>query len=95
MQEKLLVLGRIIKGILFDPVYQDFYVFQCEYKNGDILFSPVMSHQNYMVYEIGLRSLIMSGEMKNYFLLGSGSEDDMTELLYREMDAVKKSYELN
>lgn len=84
------VLSKLVRGILSDPVYKDFYVLESDHKNGDKVFSPVMDHDNYMIYEAGLRSKTISGEIKYFRVLGRGSEDEMTDLLYSESDHYKK-----
>lgn len=89
---KEFVLSKLARGILNDPVYKDYYLIRSELANGDILFSPVMSHENYMIYNAGLRAKVLNGEIKHFGLLGRGSEDDMTDLLYSESEKLNKFY---
>lgn len=89
---KEFVLSKFARGILNDPVYKDYYVIKVQLTNGDILFSPVMSHENYMIYSAGLRAKVLNGEVKHFHLLGRGSEDEMSDLLYSESEALTKFY---
>jgi len=87
------VLSKIARGILNDPVYKDFYVVKSNLKNGDCVLSPVMDHSNFMIYESGLRTKTVSGEISDFVTLGRGSEEDMLELLDAEKDTLTKSFQ--
>lgn len=87
------VLSKIARGILNDPVYKDFYVVKSNLKNGDCVLSPVMDHSNFMIYESGLRTKTVSGEISDFVTLGRGSEEDMFELLDAEKDTLTKSFQ--
>lgn len=84
MALKDFVLSKLVRGILSDPVYKDFYLLEATHKNGDIILSPVMDHNNYMIYEAGLRSKAITGEIISFRTLGRGAEDDISDLLYSE-----------
>lgn len=86
------VLSKLALGILNDPVYKDFYVLKSVAANGDIVLSPVMDHGNYLIYESGLRNKVITREIKDFCTLGRGSEDEMTDLLYSEQNAITQFY---
>lgn len=87
------ILSKVARGILNDPVYKDFYVVKSNLKNGDCVLSPVMDHSNFMIYESGLRTKTISGEIIDFVTLGRGSEEDMFDLLDAEKEILTKSFE--
>lgn len=75
-------LTDAIKKLINDPAYDDYYLYSYTTKRGEIKYSSMLNHNDSMIYRSGLDVKLASKDIKSFYLLGVGSEDDITDLKY-------------
>lgn len=75
-------LTDAIKKLINDPVYDDYYLYVYTTRRGDKKYSCVLPHADNLIFSHGLAIRLACGEIKSYYLVGVGSEDDIADLKY-------------
>lgn len=75
-------LSSAARAMLKDPVHKNFYCFKVIDDMGDVLISSVMCHNQYLIFQAGLRQKVVTGEVSHFEIIARGDEDSVAEEKY-------------
>lgn len=95
MSREFFGLGKLVKRMLADPVYKNYYCLRVVDNRGEIIVTPVIDHDFLTKVVIpGLTVGLASRSIKSFEYLASRlSEDEATDIMYQEIDYINQTLE--